>query len=358
MDIIKRLKWHLPWAGLVLILIYVVYRHYGISHEPLVGLLTFVVVFLLGVLTSWIILQEFYQQVQSGQAKKAVSELFMGLDPKVVARTFAISVLLIISLPIIFTRPALFNSIAFNKTGSIGDTIGGIMGPFIAIIAAWLTYKAFVMQYYANQQIKNSSDKSRFETNFFQLLALQQQITQDLILYTEVIDEEKSKITQTQHLKHVKLRGREAIRQIYEKGTSESRLKMGAIYINYGGVLYNIETQGYNYMAQNEDLSFLDHYFRHLYRIVKYVDDARVLFTLKERYEYVSLLRAQLSDYELGLVFYNCLSDNGREKFKPLAERYALFNNIRDKVLNDPQSDKRQYDDKAFEFDEKQNEDE
>ena len=55
-------------------------------------------------------------------------------------------------------------------------------------------------------------------------------------------------------------------------------------------------------MAQNDDLSFLDHYFRHLYRIIKYVDDQRELFSLKERYEYVCLLRAQLSDYELGLV--------------------------------------------------------
>lgn len=30
-------------------------------------------------------------------------------------------------------------------------------------------------------------------------------------------------------------------------------------------------------MAKNEDLSFLDHYFRHLYRIIKYVDESPVL---------------------------------------------------------------------------------
>ena len=107
-------------------------------------------------------------------------------------------------------------------------------------------------------------------------------------------------------------------------------------------------------MAQNDDLSFLDHYFRHLYRIIKYVDDQRELFSLKERYEYVCLLRAQLSDYELGLVFYNCLSDNGRERFKPLAEKYALFNNLRDKVLNSPEADRAHYTPKAFEFDEQQ----
>ena len=68
------------------------------------------------------------------------------------------------------------------------------------------------------------------------------------------------------------------------------------------------------------------------------------------------MLRAQMSDYELGLVFYNCLSDNGIEKFKPLAEKYALFNNIRDKVLQDPEKDRRQFSKSAFRFQTEQRE--
>lgn len=44
-------------------------------------------------------------------------------------------------------------------------------------------------------------------------------------------------------------------------------------------------------------------------------------------------MRASLSQYELILLFYNCLSSNGREKFKPLIERYAIFNNLRVELL-------------------------
>jgi hypothetical protein len=109
-------------------------------------------------------------------------------------------------------------------------------------------------------------------------------------------------------------------------------------------------------MAENDDLSFLDNYFRHMYRIIKYVDETPSLYTLKDRYNYICLLRAQLSDYELGLVFYNCLSDNGVERFKPLAEKYALFNNIRDKVLQNPELDRSQFSDGAFEFQDNQRE--
>jgi hypothetical protein len=47
-----------------------------------------------------------------------------------------------------------------------------------------------------------------------------------------------------------------------------------------------------------------------------------------ERYKYTCIVRAQLSDYELLLLFYNCLSDNGVEKFKPLVEEYAILKNL------------------------------
>ena len=43
---------------------------------------------------------------------------------------------------------------------------------------------------------------------------------------------------------------------------------------------------------------------------------------------YASFARAQLSSYELACLFYNCLSQHGVEKFKPLAEEYTLFKNL------------------------------
>ncbi len=68
------------------------------------------------------------------------------------------------------------------------------------------------------------------------------------------------------------------------------------------------------------------HYFRHLYNMVKFVDEKDFLIC-EEKKRYTNLIRAQLSSYELALLFYNCLSE--REKnFKPLVEKYALLKNI------------------------------
>ena len=67
------------------------------------------------------------------------------------------------------------------------------------------------------------------------------------------------------------------------------------------------------------------YYFRNLYQIPKFIDQSKV--TDPQRYAH--LLRAQLSTAELTLLFYNCLSSVGRMQFKPLAEKYALFEGMR-----------------------------
>ena len=79
--------------------------------------------------------------------------------------------------------------------------------------------------------------------------------------------------------------------------------------------------------------SHIDHYFRHLYNVVKFVDDQKDFpkeFQGKKRY--TNLIRAQLSSDELGLLFYNCLSKRGA-KFRDLVEKYALLQDMRFETL-------------------------
>jgi len=70
--------------------------------------------------------------------------------------------------------------------------------------------------------------------------------------------------------------------------------------------------------------SDLGHYFRYLYNIFKFIKESDV----DNKKSYTSIVRAQLSDNELLLLFYNCLSKNGEEKFKPLVEEFQLLDNL------------------------------
>ena len=90
------------------------------------------------------------------------------------------------------------------------------------------------------------------------------------------------------------------------------------------------------------------HYFRIVYQIIKLVDetDFESDNNFEIQYKYVSILRAQLSDYEMLWLFYHCLSEYGREN-KPLVEKYSFFKNMpTDKIRN--QSFLEQYDRSAF----------
>lgn len=74
----------------------------------------------------------------------------------------------IILIGIICCFPAFFTKsgeLDFSNTGEIGDTIGGIMGPFVAIAAAILTFLAFWIQFKANEQQRMDIARERFENH-------------------------------------------------------------------------------------------------------------------------------------------------------------------------------------------------
>lgn len=90
----------------------------------------------------------------------------------------------------------------------------------------------------------------------------------------------------------------------------------------------------------------LGHYFRNMYNIMKYIDNAGI----NDKKFYSNLFRAQLSSYELLLLFYNSISELGFEKFKPLIESYSLFKTMpSDKLIQEEH--KNFYNTKAFNID-------
>ncbi|MFG0381995.1 putative phage abortive infection protein [Pseudomonas sp. zbq_18] len=89
--------------------------------------------------------------------------------------------------------------------------------------------------------------------------------------------------------------------------------------------------------------SDIGHYFRTLYNLVKLVDRSDV----KDKRFYTNLIRAQLSSHELLLLFYNCLTEMGQEKFKPLVEKYSLLKTVPLEHLLNPEH-KFLYSDSAY----------
>ena len=86
---------------------------------------------------------------------------------------FLYATVVVIFLPFILANKW-FYVVDFSQSGQVGDTIGGVMGPFIALIAAFLTFMAFWIQYRANEK-QNAIAKKQLEIAELQMTMAKEQ---------------------------------------------------------------------------------------------------------------------------------------------------------------------------------------
>jgi len=304
---------------------------------------------------------------------------------------FLFLVIVILFFPYLFSQYS-FHGIDFTPVNGISNTIG-IISPFIAILAAGLTFLAFWVQFKANEQQRYDIKKERFESTFYELLKFHKQNVDDLKIENlnqrELFQELYYELGFTYSI------SKEAFDTILK--TSEETTKN--ILNNYPTIKiinlsYQIFFYGYNYIYSITDIQaglpkkiwqevrpelinrfkeyddywekgdyslrvqrktkglklegggklssfykpfvgqskLLGHYYRNLYQIVKYIDgqDGQFL-SFNQKYDYVKTLRAQLSDHEQVILYYNSLSTLGYDWFAEqkdsLIVRYKLIKN-------------------------------
>ena len=181
------------------------------------------------------------------------------------------------------------------------------------------------------QEQNKTMKRQRFENTFFNMLSLQQEIIANLSYeYYASPNIRRHNIPEEIFYKGApkgQLHGRETFEGIYKHAIIEYN---GVRYAD--GIIKILKQNGYIAYPVISVTTRFDHYFRHLYHIYKFVDTSDLIED-RERYDYACIIRSQLSDYELVMMFYNCLTSNGRAKFKPLIEKYAVFNNLRLELL-------------------------
>ena len=67
-----------------------------------------------------------------------------------------------------------------GKVSDVGNAIGSLMNPFIAIAAAILTFMAFWVQYNANQKMLENDERLQTERQFYEMLKIHRESVQNL----------------------------------------------------------------------------------------------------------------------------------------------------------------------------------
>lgn len=201
----------------------------------------------------------------------------------------------------------------FAETSSdfavFGDYIGGTVGTIVGAISIYLVYITYTSQVKFARKQDEAMKRQQFETTFFSMLEQQQIIRSQL--KGIIGDKTYEGILYLQGLKSQLEDALSELNYIQDEVTEDNKVmlknKVNDLYIDF--FLPNVSNLG--------------HYFRHLYHILKFIDDSQ----LSESKKYADLLQSQLSNDELYMIAINGISNYGRKKMLPLMDEYGLLEN-------------------------------
>ena len=275
--------------------------------------------------------------------KKKKKDIVEEKDTNIIITAIIVSITIIV---LWLSSYFILKDLPLKERGTIGDMFGSVNSLFSGLALAGIILTILLQKKelkFQREELKQTRKEfetqnetlkiQRFENTFFNLLNQHLQII-NAIDYTYYKPKEKEhKIylkqnvirTPPEDLEAVTINGRDVFKHRYIKLHKD---------------LIEVDKNKYEeiYLEHYEKaMTDFGHYFRNLYRMIKIVSQTDFFYDknnvtkeeiFQNKYKYISIIRAQTSDYELLWLFYNCLSENGSEKFKPYIEEFSFFKNI------------------------------
>jgi hypothetical protein len=248
---------------------------------------------------------------------------------------------------IVATAFAIVHYDAEASGGTFGDFIGGTLNPVLTFLTFMALLITIVLQQKELAETRNelaasaraledqhkSLDRQNFETTFFQMLTLHNTIVNSIDLewrksHLSSYDVASGDINR-------RALGRDCFKQFFtnykqyynESSASSDKELLQKAYDKF-------------WNKRQQDLA---HYYRYLYNVLRFVHKQK---NVNDKLRYVKLLRAQLSDYELLMLFYTALNKNGLNYWVYIHD-YELFDNLPPNMLIKPEH-KDLYSEKSF----------
>jgi hypothetical protein len=244
----------------------------------------------------------------------------------------------LLGLMVTWNTPGGFN---LTNLGTFGSYLQGSVSSLWALaglLFIFVTFRAqkrqLAQQEAELEEQKHQSDLQlhsiqlqSFENSFFQLLLMLGQIVNEMKEFKqEAGPDGRSQVQRTV----LKVHGRDCFAywyQLLQAGFTPQKLaELAGVDLPENREL-EITARTYFEDFYKHRQSSLGHYFRTLYHLLKFIDSAPVLKTNEDKRRYVNLARAQLSAYELILIFYNGIQPVAAN-FKKLVEEFGLLEHL------------------------------
>ena len=216
--------------------------------------------------------------------------------------------------------------LAGYKPGEFGDFLGGTLNPLLTFLTFMGLLITIVLQQTElrdtrvelersatalESQLK-ANDRQNFESTFFQMLTLHNTIVNSIDLHYSGRPSGSD------------TKGRDCFKQFFENFRDQYYGQIGQDERERLQMAYDLFWE-----HRQQDLA---HYYRYLYNVLRFVYESK---GIEDKMPYVKLLRAQLSDYELVLLFYTALNKHGINYWIYIHE-YQLLDNLLPSLLIEP----------------------
>ncbi|MBM1108200.1 putative phage abortive infection protein [Aurantibacter crassamenti] len=266
-----------------------------------------------------------------------------------------------------------FNGNELNSTNAseFGSFIGGYMGTLFALVSVIFLYTTLRDQ-------RRTSEIEKFETRFFELIRLHRDNVQEITLKTQngkkifvlfirefreimkIVKDvfkndklEKKQIIEISYLAFFYGIGPNSTRILKNSLSDYNKTKVKKLTEELQSQKQEVKKErNFNYVPFEGHQSRLGHYYRHLFQSIAYCHNKKIDI---DKYEYIKLIRAQLSNHEQALLFLNSISKLGKPwKDENLIKTYRLIKNIPEDFF-DPKKEidiKELYPEMIFEYEE------
>lgn len=213
--------------------------------------------------------------------------------------------------------------------GTFGDQFGAVNALFSGLAFLGLIYtikqqsEDLRLQKEELSTMNDEAKKQRFESTFFSMMQLQQQIVADLnareyIPHTKFYSTQNIETTNEIH----DFIGRNMFYYSFcvcEHVPSDLNL----VGFSHRGMREVIYYYGIEKIKVFETQDFFSHYYQHMMEIIHFVENE---VEKNNEYNYINILRSTLSRYELVWLYYKGLVEGG--ELKRLIEKYSLLKNL------------------------------
>ena len=249
----------------------------------------------------------------------------------------------------------LFNSQYFIPSGKFNLEIGNQFGGFLAgFVGIFFTGTGTFLVFLTFEQQRNQFKIAQFESSFFNLLSHLQLIVEQISGPVNWLNIRDSNVPGRRYL-YYQIR---ELKELINKKTT--LLQNGQLdktelekYSKLSDYLLFEDNNLQKSVALNKELlsefiqeiyedfyktrySFLSHYFRFVYHVIKFVHNS--LIDQNDKQKYIDLIQAQMTSDELGLILFNGLGKIAKEKTYPLLEQYNFLSNLDTRLLPHPHS--------------------